>query len=176
MIRPWGHRSRHIEELRKEKLEAIAICDRAIAKLKTISMASEDRDYFVRRMQQARDFGIAYLLTINVVHALYQIVGEHHDKSIVDPRTTLREELNRFLAHADVMELHWGTEFYRRFAPKMREFAATFRRSTTRTMSGSCNAHKSYREKTLHSNPVASVRASQCPYKVGVSKSKRVQP
>jgi hypothetical protein len=36
----------------------------------------------------------------------------------------LREELKMFLAHAQAMESRWGPEFYRRFTPKMREFAA----------------------------------------------------
>ena len=124
MIPPWGHKSRPIQELRQEKLDAIAICDRATAKIKTMKMAGEDREYFLRKLRQARDFAEAFLLTINVTHPLYQLTGEHHDKSMTDPRAALREELKKFSAHADAMEARWGPEFYRRFTPKMREFAA----------------------------------------------------
>ena len=59
-----------------------------------------------------------------VVHPLYQRVGDHHDRAMTDPRAALRKELKRFLAHADAMEGRWGPDFYRRFTPKMREFAA----------------------------------------------------
>ncbi|MBI4027013.1 MAG: hypothetical protein HY360_18660 [Verrucomicrobia bacterium] len=124
MIPPWGQKSRPVQELRQEKLDAIATCDNATAKVKAMKMAEEDRAYFLRKLQQARDFAEAYLLTINVVHPLYQLLGEHHDKTMTDPRSALREELRKFLAFADTMEERWGSEWYRRFVPKMREFAA----------------------------------------------------
>ena len=124
MIPPWGQKSLSIQELRQEKIDAIAICDSATAKIKAMKMSDEDREYFLRKLHQARDFAEAYLLTINVVHPLYQLTGEHHDKTMTDPRAVLREELKKFLAFADTMEGRWGAEWYRRFAPKMREFAA----------------------------------------------------
>jgi hypothetical protein len=124
MIPKWGHKSRPIAELRREKLDAIAICDRDIAKMKKMKMSEEDREYFVRRLQQARDFAEAFLHTIDVSYFLYQILGEHHDKSVANPGAALRDALAKFLAHADAMEQRWGPTFYRRFTPKMREFAA----------------------------------------------------
>jgi hypothetical protein len=124
MIPPWGQKSRPVTELRQEKLDAIAICDTAMARIQAMTMDGEDREYFLCKLQQARDFAEAFLMTINVVHPLYQLVGEHYDQTMTDPRAALREELRKFLAHADAMESRWGPEFYRRFTPKMREFAA----------------------------------------------------
>ena len=43
---------------------------------------------------------------------------------LIAPRVALREELRKFLVFADAMEKRWGSEWYRRFVPKMREFAA----------------------------------------------------
>jgi hypothetical protein len=123
MIPSSMHKSRPVQELRQEKLDAIAICDKATAKIKAMKMAEEDREYFLRKLQQARDFAEAFLLTINVVHPLYQLTGEHHDKSMTAPRVSLREELQKFLALAEAIEQRWGSEWYRRFTPKMREFA-----------------------------------------------------
>ncbi|NQU11726.1 hypothetical protein HQ590_13105, partial [bacterium] len=124
MIPPWGHQSRPAAELRQEKLDAIAIVDRALSAVGKMTMAEPDRTYFQTRLQQARDFAEAWLLTIEVVHPLYQIVGEHHDGSVADPRGALRDSLNRFRAHAEAIEQRWGAHWYRRFAPKMKEFAA----------------------------------------------------
>jgi len=120
----WTQKSRPIAELRQEQLDAIAICDRALTKLPTLDMAAEDREYFIRRLRQARDFSHAFLLTVNIAYYLYQILAEHYDKTIADPRAALRAELEVFLAHADAMEERWGPRFYRNFTPKMREFAA----------------------------------------------------
>jgi hypothetical protein len=124
MIPAHQQRSRPVAELRQEKLDALALCDRAMAKVRALSMAEADRAYFLTKLQQARDVAEAWLLTINVVHPLFQLVGEHHDQAMTDPRAALREALQKFLAHAEAMEKRWGTRFYRRFAPKMRQFAA----------------------------------------------------
>ncbi len=86
-------------------------------------MAEEDRGYFLRQLGKARDFAEAWLLTINVVYPLYQIVGEHHDRRLADPRAALRDALARFRAHADAIEQRWGDLWYRQFAPKMKQFA-----------------------------------------------------
>jgi len=58
------------------------------------------------------------------VHPLYQLLGEHFDTAMTDPRAELRAALDEFLAHADLVDERWGAAFYRRLAPKMREFAA----------------------------------------------------
>ena len=123
MIPPWGHQSRPVDVLRQEKCDAMAICDEALSRIGTMTMGEEDRAYFVTRLSQARDFAEAFLHTINVTHALYQIVGEHHDQSLSDPATALGAALQRFGAHADKMEERWGTTFYRQFVVKMRRFA-----------------------------------------------------
>lgn len=124
MIPKWGQKVRPIAELRQEKLDPIRMCGEAKTKLAKMKMEDEDRQYFVRRLDQAIDFCQAFLHTIDVSYALYQITGEHWDKTMKDPRATLREELKKFLAHANAMEAKWGQDFYRRFTPKMREFAA----------------------------------------------------
>jgi hypothetical protein len=58
-----------------------------------------------------------------VADPLSQLVGEHYEKSMANPRAVLREELQKFPAHAEAMEKRWGTRCYRRFTPKMRQFA-----------------------------------------------------
>lgn len=124
MIPAWGHVARPVAELCQEKLDAIAICDHGLQRLEKIEMAASDRAYFARRIRQARDVAEAFLLTIDVSHALYQTYVEHFDRNLDNPRVALREALDNFLTHAEAMEARWGNEFYRRFTPKMREFAA----------------------------------------------------
>lgn len=124
MIPTWGHRSRPVQELRREKLDAIAICNRAMARLPTLKMDGDDRAFFLARVHQARDVAEAFLLTIDLVYPLYQLLGEPYDRGMADPKAALRKQVQVFLAHAAAMEQRWGPEFYRRFTPKMREFAA----------------------------------------------------
>jgi hypothetical protein len=124
MIPTWGHRVRPVEALRQEKRDALALCEEALGRLEGMQMAPEDRDYFTRAVRQAHDVSESWLHTINVVYALYQIMIEHHDKSMTDPRTELRVTLVKHKSQADAMETRWGPTFYRRFVPKMRAFAA----------------------------------------------------
>jgi hypothetical protein len=123
MIPDWGQRVRPVEDLREEKRRAMRLCDEALSRLAGIKMAIEDKEYFQRRIAQMRDVAEAFLGAIDITYPLYQILIEHHDKSLTDPKRALRDALHNVRSLADAIEGRWGSHFYRRMPEKMRSFA-----------------------------------------------------
>ena len=111
--------------LRQEKLDGMALCVDAVAKLSKLGLPGETRLLWEDRFLQARDVACAYLHLLDAAPALNQQVGAYGDGTLADPKATLREAIRHLLTLADEMDERWGASFYDQFTASMRTCAAS---------------------------------------------------